>query len=112
MRSSPISVRAEGSNNWAIAGCAIKRRFSRSVAFPSCFKKSRRPLPMTSRVRRERRFLRLGALSAIPPSAQAVLALLLVAGLFAFSFQQLAYQWNWAAVYKYRAKFLQGWMVT
>jgi polar amino acid transport system permease protein len=42
----------------------------------------------------------------------AVLAIFIVTGLFVFSFQQLAYHWNWAAVYKYRAKFLQGWMVT
>jgi polar amino acid transport system permease protein len=40
------------------------------------------------------------------------LALLLVTGVFAFSFHQLAYHWNWAAVYKYRVKFLQGWSVT
>ena len=67
---------------------------------------------MTSPVRRESKSLRLARWSAMPLLFQAALALLLVAGLFAFSFQQLAYQWNWAAVYKYRAKFLQGWMVT
>jgi polar amino acid transport system permease protein len=39
-------------------------------------------------------------------------ALLLLAALFAFSFQQLAYHWNWGAVYKYRAKFLHGWLLT
>lgn len=42
----------------------------------------------------------------------ALLAFLLVAGVFAFSFQQLAYHWNWTAVYKYRAKLVQGWIVT
>lgn len=40
------------------------------------------------------------------------LALLLLAGLLTFAFQQLAYHWNWQALYKYRAKFVQGWMVT
>lgn len=53
--------------------------------------------------------------SAVSPGCRAVnwsLALLLVAGLFAFCFHQLAYQWNWGAVYKYREKFLQGWLIT
>ncbi len=40
------------------------------------------------------------------------LALALLGGLFAFSFHQLAYQWNWGAVFRYRAKFLHGWAVT
>lgn len=40
------------------------------------------------------------------------LALLLLAGVLTFAFQQLAYHWNWQALYKYRAKFVQGWMVT
>ena len=67
---------------------------------------------MRSRVPRERNFSALKGVSAIPAPVHAAIALLLVAGLFAFSFHQLAYQWNWAAVYKYRAKFWQGWMVT
>ncbi len=52
---------------------------------------------------------------AVHPAVRALnclLALLLLAGIFAFSFDQLTYHWNWAAAYKYRAKFLQGWTVT
>lgn len=41
-----------------------------------------------------------------------LLALLLVAFVFYFSFHQVAYQWNWGAVYKYRRTFLEGWLVT
>jgi polar amino acid transport system permease protein len=48
----------------------------------------------------------------VPPWLQGALAFLLVAGVFAFSFHQLTYHWNWAEVYKYRAKFVQGWLVT
>jgi polar amino acid transport system permease protein len=40
------------------------------------------------------------------------LALLAVAAIFTFSFQQLLYNWNWEAVYRYRWKLLQGWTVT
>ncbi len=39
-------------------------------------------------------------------------ALLLVALVFYFSFHQLAYQWNWSSVYKYRWTLLTGWWVT
>lgn len=39
-------------------------------------------------------------------------ALLLAALVFYFSFHQLAYQWNWAAVYKYRRNLISGWLVT
>lgn len=39
-------------------------------------------------------------------------AFLLVALVFYFSFHQLAYQWNWAAVYQYRRNLLSGWLVT
>ncbi len=39
-------------------------------------------------------------------------ALLLVALVFYFSFHQLAYQWNWNSVYKYRSTLLTGWLVT
>ena len=46
------------------------------------------------------------------PWLQGGIAFLLVAGVFAFSFHQLEYRWNWDAVYKYRAKFVQGWLVT
>lgn len=39
-------------------------------------------------------------------------ALLLIAFIFYFSFSQLNYHWGWGAVYKYRQKFLQGWLTT
>ncbi|MBI3851798.1 MAG: amino acid ABC transporter permease [Verrucomicrobia bacterium] len=38
--------------------------------------------------------------------------LLLLAFLFYFAFDQLNYHWGWASVYKYREKFLQGWLAT
>ncbi len=47
--------------------------------------------------------------------AQAVswgLVAVLVAGLFTFAFNQLHYGWNWPAIWTYRQKFLQGWLVT
>lgn len=47
--------------------------------------------------------------------AQAVswcLVALLAAGLFSFAFTQLHYGWNWEAIWVYRAKFVQGWLVT
>ena len=37
---------------------------------------------------------------------------LLLAGLFWFAFSKLMYGWNWHAVWQYRQKFLQGWLVT
>lgn len=39
-------------------------------------------------------------------------AFLLVVFIFYFSFDQLNYHWNWASVYKYRQKFLHGWLTT
>src|SRR6516164_1437056 len=42
----------------------------------------------------------------------ALAAALLVALVFYFSFHQLSYRWNWAAVYKYRRNLLSGWLVT
>lgn len=39
-------------------------------------------------------------------------AFLLIALVFFFSFHQLNYHWNWAAVYRYREKFIQGWIAT
>lgn len=41
-----------------------------------------------------------------------LLALLTVALVFTFAFHQLQYGWNWDAVYAYRQKFLQGWLMT
>jgi len=40
------------------------------------------------------------------------LVALLAAGLFSFAFTQLHYGWNWEAIWVYRAKFVQGWLVT
>jgi len=42
----------------------------------------------------------------------AVVALALVAAVFSFSFHQITYQWNWAAVSKYRANLFSGWFTT
>src|SRR4030095_5753723 len=94
----------------AIVGCGKKRPCSGNAAFRLCSKR-RRPWSMTSSVGVEQS----GSghqVSGARRALHAVLALLIVAGVFAFSFHQLAYHWNWGAVYKYRAKFLQGWMVT
>jgi polar amino acid transport system permease protein len=40
------------------------------------------------------------------------LAFGLLAGVFWFAFQEVAYHWNWRGAYVYRQKFLQGWLVT
>ena len=40
------------------------------------------------------------------------LVALLAAGLFSFAFAQLHYGWNWEAIWGYRQKFLQGWLMT
>lgn len=37
---------------------------------------------------------------------------LFVSAIFWFAFNQLQYGWNWHAVWQYRQKFLQGWLVT
>jgi len=37
---------------------------------------------------------------------------LLVAGVFTYAFSQLQYGWNWGAIWQYRQKFLQGWLLT
>jgi polar amino acid transport system permease protein len=39
-------------------------------------------------------------------------AFLLAALVFYFAFHQLAYQWNWASVYKYRRNLISGWLAT
>ena len=41
-----------------------------------------------------------------------VLAFLLLALIFSFAFSRLHYGWDWGAVYRYRHKFLIGWLVT
>jgi len=51
----------------------------------------------------------------VAPAARAVslcLVALLAAGLFSFAFTQLHYGWNWDAIWVYRAKFVQGWLMT
>ncbi|MFT3850333.1 MAG: amino acid ABC transporter permease [Propionivibrio sp.] len=35
-----------------------------------------------------------------------------VAALFTFAFNQLHYGWNWPAIWAYRQKFMQGWLMT
>lgn len=37
---------------------------------------------------------------------------LFVSAIFWFAFNQLQYGWNWHAVWQYRQKFLQGWLIT
>src|SRR5438876_400721 len=44
--------------------------------------------------------------------AGALIACLLVGLVFYFSFHHVTYQWNWAAVYKYRWNLFSGWLVT
>jgi polar amino acid transport system permease protein len=41
-----------------------------------------------------------------------VVVFLLVSAIFLFAFSQLQYGWNWHAVWQYRQKFLQGWLIT
>jgi polar amino acid transport system permease protein len=51
----------------------------------------------------------------VPLAARIVswcLVALLVAALFSFAFSQLHYGWNWDAIWQYRQKFLQGWLIT
>ena len=40
------------------------------------------------------------------------LVALLTAALFSFAFNQLHYGWNWSAIWAYRQKFVQGWLMT
>jgi len=40
------------------------------------------------------------------------LVALLSTALFSFAFSQLHYGWNWEAIWQYRNKFLQGWLMT
>ena len=41
-----------------------------------------------------------------------LIALLSVGALLYFSFHQIAYRWNWEAVYRYRRSLFAGWVVT
>ncbi|MDB6015838.1 MAG: putative amino acid transporter, rane protein [Pedosphaera sp.] len=40
------------------------------------------------------------------------IAFLLIALIFFFAFHQVNYHWDWSAIYKYRQKFIQGWLTT
>jgi len=44
--------------------------------------------------------------------AGGLLALLLVALVFFYSFHQISYSWNWHGVYRYRQTLFEGWLVT
>lgn len=51
----------------------------------------------------------------VGPAAMMVswgLVALLTTALFSFAFSQLHYDWNWEAIWQYRQKFLQGWLMT
>ncbi|HIJ96970.1 MAG TPA: amino acid ABC transporter permease [Desulfuromonadales bacterium] len=51
----------------------------------------------------------------VPPAARIfswLLVVLLVAALFSFAFSHLHYGWNWSAIWEYRQKFIQGWLMT
>jgi len=41
-----------------------------------------------------------------------LVVVMLVAGLFTFSFSRLTYGFNWGGVWAYRQKFIDGWLVT
>jgi len=41
-----------------------------------------------------------------------VIAVLVLALVFSFAFYRLQYGWDWGAVYRYRQKFVTGWLVT
>ncbi|MCX7401619.1 MAG: amino acid ABC transporter permease [Planctomycetia bacterium] len=48
----------------------------------------------------------------MPRLAAHLLVLALFAALVALAFSRLDYTWNWAGVWEYRQKFLQGWLTT
>ena len=53
--------------------------------------------------------------SDVPLASRVVafaVVLLLLSGLFWFAFSKLMYGWNWQAVWQYRQKLVQGWLVT
>jgi polar amino acid transport system permease protein len=56
--------------------------------------------------------------TAEPPISRPVqtlnfaLVFLFITLVFYFSFNQLNYHWDWSSIYKYRQKFLQGWLTT
>ncbi|HNX00666.1 MAG TPA: amino acid ABC transporter permease [Candidatus Cloacimonadota bacterium] len=42
----------------------------------------------------------------------AILVFIIISGIFIFAFSQLQYHFNWSAIYKYKAKFIHGWLMT
>ena len=68
--------------------------------------------PLFSNLFFDNRSGREEALPFLPRLVGWLLALLLVALVFSFAFQQLQYGWNWGAVLAYRHKFLLGWLMT
>ena len=52
------------------------------------------------------------AVSSVAMVVSWCLVALLTAALFSFAFSQLHYGWNWGAIWQYRQKFLQGWLMT
>jgi polar amino acid transport system permease protein len=50
--------------------------------------------------------------SAAARIASWMLVALLTAAVFSFAFSQLHYGWNWSAIWEYRQKLLQGWLMT
>ncbi len=53
-----------------------------------------------------------GAAESLGKLVSWLLALFLAALVFHFAFRELAYRWNWPAVYRYRQELLSGWLVT
>ncbi len=45
-------------------------------------------------------------------AVSAILALALICSAALLAFQSLQYQWNWESVWRYRAKFAEGWLTT
>lgn len=41
-----------------------------------------------------------------------ILVLIFISAIFIFAFTQLQYHFHWSALYKYRAKFIHGWLMT
>lgn len=53
-----------------------------------------------------------GAARPLARALNAALAFGILVGGVWFAFQQLDYDWNWPAIWKYRQKFLNGWLTT
>ena len=51
----------------------------------------------------------------VPLAARVVswgLVVLLTCAVFSFAFSELHYGWNWEAIWQYRQKFVNGWLMT